>query len=118
MLTAYQFFKKHAGYSYDPRTETVEQGRQRCARALADAEARASERGYSFDWRLDDIDSSSFTDEKPSWALWQCAMFDESGECAAILGGIDFGRDGDPWGDTYRRVVHAELALEGVKEIA
>ena len=27
-------------------------------------------------------------------------------------GAVDFGRDGKPWGDLYRRVVQADLALE------
>ena len=29
-----QFFYDHAGWSYDPKTETPEQGRERCAKDL------------------------------------------------------------------------------------
>ena len=40
------FFYENAGYSYDPKTETPEQGRIRCARDLADAEMVGQRLGY------------------------------------------------------------------------
>ena len=107
-----KFFLANAGYSWNPKTETETEGRQRSAESLAKAEDWALDNGYSFDWREDDLDSSEFSDERPAWTLWQCTMFNASGEIVQELGGIDFGRDGSPWGDSYRRAVEAELALE------
>jgi hypothetical protein len=111
--TPEQFFYEHAGYSYDPKKETPKQGRQRGAKALARAEAKASRLGYSFEWEIDQIsDSSDFSNERPAYELYFCRMRDQKGQTLDTLGGIDFGRDGSPWGDPYRRVVEAELALE------
>lgn len=122
--TAEQFFYREAGYSYDPKKETKAQGRRRCARILADAERRASEAGISFQWEIDMGASSAdwiADDEdggrnKDPWAVWECVARDGSGKVIASLCGIDFGRDGEPWGDPYRRVVEAELALEGLED--
>jgi len=115
MQTPYQFFKQHAGYSYNPAAETPEQGRQRCARSLARAERKASDTGMSFGWSVDPcFDSREFSDETPAYQLWQCVAYDSDGRAVAALSGIDFGRDGTPWGDTYRRVVEAELAAEAL----
>ena len=111
-VSAYHFFLKHAGYSYDPKAETASQGRIRCAQSLARAEFTARELGYSFEWSVDDTDSSEWSDETPAWAQWVCVMRDQNGKIESSLGGVDFGRDGDPWGNPYRRVVEAELALE------
>ena len=109
MQTAYHFFLKHAGYSYNPATETRAQGRRNTARMLAAAEKSAA--GCSFEWSIDpDIDSSEWSDDPEPWQTWQCIMRDESGRVVNSLHGIDFGRDGEPWGDPYRRVVEAELA--------
>lgn len=56
--TPEQFFYEHAGYSYDPLTETPEQGRQRGATVLAQAERESRDAGDSYEWRID-TDSSS-----------------------------------------------------------
>ena len=112
---AIRFFHKHAGYSYDPKTETPLQGRKRCARELAQTEREASQRGFYYLWSIDEaVDSSEFDDDPNPWQLWQCAMFNEDGRIVNSLHGIDFGRDGSPYGDPYRRVVEAELAEEGL----
>lgn len=111
--TPYHFFLSQAGYSFDPKTETPMQGRIRCAQSLATAERRASEEGCSFVWEYDRLgDSSDFSDEVPSWPLWVCTLLDSEGQTVTSLGGIDFGRDGDPWDNAHRRVVEAELACE------
>ena len=110
MQSAYHFFYANAGYSYDPTVETQEQGRQRCAARLAEVEQQARDMGYSFRWELDDIDSSDFSDDPEPWRLWVCTMCDEEGNALESLGGIDFGRDGEPWGNPYQRVVETELA--------
>jgi len=47
------FFSENGSYSWDPKTETQDQGRQRCARELAQAERYAAERGWRFEWEND-----------------------------------------------------------------
>lgn len=110
--TPYKFFFDNAGYSYDPKKETELQGRRRCAKAYAEAEARAIAEQVDFEWIVDPgVDSSEFSDEKPAWKLWGC-MMRRNGRVCQSLWGIDFGRNGEPWNDTYKRVVEAELACE------
>lgn len=112
-VTAYQFFLTHAGYSYDPKTQTPLQGRKECAKLLAQAKRRASDAGCLFTWAIGrNIDSSDWSDEEPPYSLWECLARDAEGQVFASLGGIDFGRDGEPWDSPYRRVVEAELATE------
>ena len=107
------FFYDQAGYGYQPDQETKEEERRRCARQLAEAERVASEAGFSYEWEIDlSGDSSEFNDDPEPWALWCCVCRDMDGAFMASLYGIDFGRDGEPWGQPYRRVVEAELALE------
>lgn len=114
MLTPYHFFLKHAGYSYG-NGETKQQERIRCARALAKNERAASKGGFTYVWSVDPhTDSSDFSDESPAWSLWQCCMLNADGRIVNSLHAIDFGRDGEPWGDPYQRVVEAELASEGL----
>ncbi len=110
--TAYHFFLKHAGYSWNTATgETRRQGRIKSAQSLARAERKAADREVEFEWSQDEIDSSDFSDEVPPWTLWR-VVARVNGEVFASLGGIDFGRDRDPWMDPYKRVVEAELACE------
>lgn len=114
-MTPYQFFLRHAGFSYDPKTETADAGRRRNARDLANAERRASAAGMCFGWSIDpDIDSSEWCDDPPAYDQWVCVCRNEHGQVAASLGGIDFGRDGSPYSDPYRRVWEAELAREAL----
>jgi len=113
MKTPYHFFLANAGYSYDPKTETPMKGRIRCAQLLAKAEQTACDLGYAFEWCMDQYsDSSEFSEESPAYSLWVCVMRDPDGLAVDSLGGVDFGRDGTPWGDSYRRVVEAEMACE------
>lgn len=115
LISAVQFFAKHAGYSYDPKAETPEQGQQRCAKSLAVAEYDARDGGFTYEWSVDPcIDSSEFSEESPAWQLWQCAMYDRNGGIVNSLHGIDFGRDKEPFGRPYKRVVEAELAIDGL----
>lgn len=110
-----RFFYTHAGYSYDPVKETAEQGRTRGAKQLAKAERQAFMRGFFYRWYVDpDCDSSEFSEETPPWHLWQVAIFNRQGRIVNSLHGIDFGREGDPCNDPYRRVVEAELAIDGL----
>lgn len=117
MQKAINFFRTHAGYSYDPATETAEQGRQRCAEWLAECERWALDADVSFEWGRDDVDSSEFSDDPEPWGLWFCIARGPDGEAIASLGAIDFGRDGEPWGDSCRRVVEAELAAEAQAQL-
>lgn len=110
--TAYHFFFSQAGYSHSPAIETAIQGKRRCAKALAAAEAEADARHCSFSWDVDTYDSSEWSDETPAYAQYVCTGRYADGRIFACLGGIDFGRDRDPWMDDYRRVIEAELALE------
>ena len=92
------FFDNAAGYSYDPKAETPEQGRAKCAQRLAAAEAEADRRGWWVEWADDDEE-----DGAPRW----CALLRDSGSAVlGALGGLD-GCDGP-----YARVVAADLAAD------
>ena len=104
------FMHKHAGYSYDPKTETKEQGRQRCARELARAERWMHETGARVVW-VDDWEIRDHVkyygdayDREPTTCEW--AELRLGGEVLASLGCIDDATD------EYRRVIEAELADE------
>lgn len=110
--TPYIFFFTQAGYSYNTaKGETRNQGRIRCAQELVKAEDWAKLH-LSFEWNRDDTTSAEFSDERPAWGLWLCTARGINGDIVQSLSGIDFGRDGEPWGHPYKRVVEAELALE------
>lgn len=105
-----QWFYDRAGYSYDPKTETPEQGRERAAEILALAEAWAEFAGLEYQWS-DDWDVGSHQE------FYGEAYDDEPETCEQVyvegprgtfasLGCID-GADQD-----YRRVIEAELAYE------
>ena len=115
MTQAEQFFYDNAGYSYDPKTETQENGRLRCAQAMAEAEAYVQKHGLEYVWE-DDQDGCIGCDcgsEECSCCTGEshetlcCLLKDpETGNVLASCGGI--------CGVTaeYRRVMEAELALE------
>ena len=107
-----QFFYEHAGYGYDPKIETAEQGRKRCAVSLAKVEANAKALGVRYRWQQDpDIDSRDFSDEKPYYKLYEC-IATLNGKCVGSLCGIDFGRGKRPGDDPYKRVVEAEIVWD------
>lgn len=106
------FFYANAGVSYNPKTQTPEEGRTEGARKLADAERFASAAGLCFRWQHDDITSAEHEDTDSPYPLWLCTCYDEFGKVVGSLGGVDFGDNGQPWGDPYRRVVEAEIAME------
>jgi hypothetical protein len=111
---AVAFFKVWATAGYHPKHETRAQGLERNALALARAEALAHKKGFYCQWRIDDLDSSEWSDEKPPWRQYVCLLFNAKKECIGSLCGIDFGREGSPIGDPYARVVEAELAHEAM----
>ena len=116
-MTAYAFFRKHVGFSYDPKRETPTQGRRRCAQELAKAEAAASEQGISFVWEAD-VDGCIGCD---------CGSRDcgcSTGTPHEVLGCIAYALDGTQLGSLwgicepsreYKRVIEAELALEAIR---
>ena len=111
--SAYHFMLANAGYSHAPDEAPIV-GRRRCAKALAKAEKRAWDEGYSFDWDIDKCGTSADWGEPDAYSVWTCVMRDPEGRIAASLGGIDMGRGGEPWGNPYRRVVEAELACDAL----
>jgi hypothetical protein len=111
---AYWFFYKHAGFSYQPDTETRRAGRARCAAALARAERDGSALGFTFEW-FDDWTVGDH--EKEFGAVYanggpatceSCVCYNGEGEVVASLHCIDDATR------EYRRVVEAELASEAL----
>jgi len=102
-----KFFYTNAGYSFDPKKETAEQGRERCAINLAAAEGIARNAGVSFAWSRD-IECSA----EDQCEEWQCLAYDAAGNVCGSLGAVDFGPDAGPYSSDYRRVVEAEIASE------
>jgi hypothetical protein len=113
MWGSVEFFHEQAGYSYDPKTETPEQGRRRCALALAEAELWFWNRGGQVEWEEDDCPDRSGIDH--GGPLFVCTVRVRCSECGEwrteSLGGIDLGPTGNEC-DDYKRVVVAEMALE------
>jgi hypothetical protein len=116
-LTADQFFfYQNAGYSHNPKTETPEQGRVRCAKGLAEAEAVGQRLGYVFEWEFDqDPDLSWMSDEERTQEheVLCCRIVDPENarHSLAFLCGIT-----DP-DRNYSRVIEAELASEAIGEL-
>lgn len=111
LTPAQAFFFKHAGWSYNPQTESPSQGRTRCAIVLAEAEARAASHGVQFFWDFDGMTNREWTDEGEEYGTWACTAYYQ-GENIANICGVDFGNGGEPWGDPYARVVQAEILCE------
>jgi hypothetical protein len=119
MTPAEKFFYKHAGFCFDPQTETRAQGKRRCAVEMAEAEAYMQDVGWYCEWSEDwEIGShkdyygkgSCYEDREPNTCEY-CILFDENGDMLASLGCID-----DASAD-YRRVIEAELADEAYSTI-
>lgn len=110
-LSPVRYFMEWAGTSWKP-PQTKAQGCYQGARRLAAAERWARDAGLTFEWDLDGYTSAEWCDDSHPWPTWRCVARDASGTVVASLMGVDFGREGEPWGDPYRRVVEAELALE------
>jgi hypothetical protein len=114
---AFTFFFENAGFSWNSsQGETEQQGRERCALDLAKAEAQGKALGFAFAWGRDDTTNREFTDEGPEYYLWRVALVHE-GEALEHLSGVDFGKDGNPYTNDYRRVVEAELASQAIHQI-
>ena len=116
-LSAHQFFfYQNAGYSYDAKTETAEQGRIRCAKDLAEAETVAQRLCYVFEWGFDECpDLSWMSDEEreQEHEVLCCRIVDPENPrySLASLCGIT-----DP-DSRYRRLIEAELAAEAIADL-
>lgn len=123
---AVKFFAQHAGFSYDPKTETPAQGKARGARRLAAAEAWAKAEGLEVVWEPEQANPVDVFGEPdpvngPFYdpdAEFFCAVLcrpcsDHGTSCrhAEVLASL--GMIADPSLE-YRRVVEAELALEAM----
>lgn len=110
--SAYFFFLRNAGYSYDPKTQTPQQGRSETARKLAKAERDARALGYTFQWADDwgigshvkEFGSESYPTEPTTCEI--CIMRNDGGTIVQTLGCVD---DATQEG---RRVIEAQLAME------
>jgi|SRR5262252_38931 len=102
-----QFFYDNGATSWNPQTETQEQGRERGAKELAAAEQHALEQNWHFDWDADDPcdHEDGVCSREPEY----CQLWDAERE--NLLASLSMICDAD---DNYRRVVQAELALEAM----
>lgn len=115
-MSAIKFFAEHAGISYMPG-ECIDTARARVAWELACAEAAAREAGARYQWGVDPTcTSADWCDDEPAWRQWQCALVLDDGDgnpiVQASLGGIDLGPEGEPWSESYARLIEAQLAQE------
>lgn len=109
------FFYQNAGYSFDPKAETAEQGRIRCAVELARAEEYARNLGWEFEWELDqDPDLSWMSDEEREQEHEVlCCRIPDSEKPRYSLASLCGITDPD---SNYRRVIEAELASEALAD--
>ena len=105
------FFYMHAGYSWDPKVETQDQGRVRCAIRLADAEQAYLQAHKSADascvW-VDDTADPMF--DGPFTTCEGCEIRIGNEAIAGLYSILDADAD-------YRREVRAELALECIDRL-
>lgn len=115
MDDAVKFFYDNAGWSHDPVRETSDQGRIRCAEALARAEQRRKNEGAWVAWERDDFPFGDDIHESHECGyiatVWQYDAETDAPVCLASLSAVDAEA-----GDDYRRVVEAELASEAWPE--
>lgn len=109
---AVAFFYEHAGPSYNPTSESPEEGRMRTALDLAQAESWAERKGIECEWVedwevLDHVREYDGYDHEPE-TCEVAVLKSRKGHVLASLGCIDDATD------DYRRVVQAELALEAM----
>jgi len=108
---AERFFYEHAGYSYDPESETPEHGRMRGAVLLAEAEKSAARLGADVTW--EDEPEPYDGDDGYEGPCYCAVLRNSASEVIASLGMVAFA-SGTPDGEPYARVVAAELALEAL----
>src|SRR3990167_11418048 len=108
------FFYENAGYSWDPSSESREEGRRKCARYLAEAEACGERVGLEVQWDYDYDAPYFLSDEAHEGPYYFAWVEGPTGSTVAALGGID--EDPCPQGQgiltPYARVIEAELLSE------
>lgn len=104
-----QFFYDHAGWSYDPKTETSEGGHRRCATELAAAEAWGEQMGVEFSWVPDDDDAADGDDTPIVREGCIAKLMISPGTVDDVTTSLWSIGDATP---EYRRVIEAELASE------
>jgi hypothetical protein len=106
-----QFFYDNADYSFNPATETEDEGRIRGARELAAAEQRLENGPYFIDYRPDDKPwDGDVPYDGPLWVVnLQSVEGVSAPEVIAVLGSVAC-----ELSDPYMRVVAAQLALENI----
>ena len=124
MNTDEQFFYDHAGYGWNPVTETEDQGRVNNARALANAERTARERWWVVYWEDDwsigcthrKFYGEAYDEPYPAdpetcerVTLVEIGDNDDDNGVLASIGCVDDATD------DYRRVLAAELASEAIE---
>jgi hypothetical protein len=120
MAESIEFYLEHAGSSHDPKVETPEEGKYRCAEELRYAASQAEQFGWYFEWD-DDPEEPDWGDvnptdeERDNAAHLMVVLKDEHGRVLASLGGILVDQRDAPV-SPYCVVVEAELALEAVYE--
>jgi hypothetical protein len=87
-MNAKAFFYKHAGYGYNPATETPEEGRLRCATELAEAESVAKARGWQVVWSDDFSDADDDYRRVISAELASEALYHLQTEAKRFYGGL------------------------------
>lgn len=98
--TAVQWFLTNQRMtSYDPATETPEQGALRCAQDYAMAEQHADENGWVLTYQRDSEDPKAL----------EVILFDAEGNDLAALGGVE--AEASP---SWYRAIRAELALDAI----
>lgn len=118
---AEKFFYKHAGYAYPAGASKAQRERARWdnAKALADAEREAEERGWAVEWDHDPEAETDWMDEEQlrdfengRLEVLNALLTDEDGNVLASLGGVAL--YGNSEGRATARVVEAELAVEAL----
>ncbi len=130
-MTTTQFFYRNAGFSYNPKMQTKQQGHWASARSLAQAEAWAQSQGLIAVWQFDVIADASFVEDwtEEEQTEWNAKDHEALG-CILYRPCPDHGTDckhaehlQSLWGifdptEEYKRVIEAELALETMPEQA
>lgn len=123
LLASEQFFFDEAGYSYNQKTETREQGRIRCAKSSARAEEYAIEHSWHIDVTKDgdkygwqkhcfDVVRNPDTFRNKLYTGYDVTLYDSEGNVLGNIGGVTF--KGNNPHEPYRRVLFAQLASEAM----
>lgn len=110
MSTTVQWFLANQRMtSYDPATQTPEQGALESAQDYAMAEQTASERGWWVTWETDDTQDEPGDQMAMLWEDgYEHGMTDPT--MLASMGGIEANAT-----DDWKRAIAAELALEAIE---